>query len=85
VLTRSAFPGPRCAFEKLTVIGFGPPLVLWVTSVMEKLTAGGTTMLTVSCAAAEAATAAQAMRPNTAMRVTRHRADRRQLIEGAPA
>ncbi len=84
-LTRSAFPGLRCALEKPTVIGLGPPLVLWVTSVTEKLTADGTTMLTVSWAAAEAAVATHAMVPDTAIRVARHRADQMRLIEVAHA
>ena len=36
-LTRSALPGLRFAFEKESVAGLGPPLVLWVTSVTGKL------------------------------------------------
>jgi hypothetical protein len=82
-LTRRALPGLRFAFEKESVVGFGPPLVLCVTSVTEKLTAVGTTMLTVSCATAEADVAAQAIVLNTAIRVARIRADRRRLTGAA--
>ena len=47
-LIRTALPGLRLAFEKLTVVTFGAALVLRLTSVTGKLTADGMEMLTVS-------------------------------------
>ena len=68
-LTRRALPRLRFAFEKLIVVGLGAPLVLRLTSVTAKLTADGTAMLTVSCAAADTTAAARATMPRTAIRV----------------
>jgi hypothetical protein len=47
-LTRSALPGLKFAFEKLTVVTLGDPLVLRLTSVTAKLIAMGMEMVTVS-------------------------------------
>jgi hypothetical protein len=47
-LIRRTLPGIRVAFEKLTVVTFGVPLVLRLTSVTGKLTATGIETVTVS-------------------------------------
>jgi hypothetical protein len=67
-LSRRALPGLRLAFEKLTVVTLGAPLVLRLTSVTGKLTANGTEMVTVSCAPAHTTAAATATRLRRAIR-----------------
>jgi hypothetical protein len=72
-------PEVRFAFEKLTVVTSGAPLVLRLTSVTGKLTAIGTEMLTVSCAPTETAAAATAIMLSAATWTARDRADREPL------
>ena len=63
----------------------GDPIVLLLTSLTEKLTAGGTETLTISCAPADPEAAAQAMTAITATRRTSGRADPLPLIAGCHA
>ena len=65
-LTRRTLPELRFAFEKLTVVTSGAPLVLRLTSVTGKLIAIGTEMLTVSCAPAGTAATASPVMPSRA-------------------
>jgi hypothetical protein len=70
-------PELRLALEKLMVEGLGAPVVLMLTLLTEKLTAGGTEMLTVSWAPAGTAVRASTVVTIPAIRTTGAAADAR--------